>query len=90
MSYYDSEPTLKIGSKFAGSAAQPRETTIKGKSALNAAYRVGGVSTEKKYATPNQVSRSQITVKTPVSFILTTILERVKPRGPTDDQGRPL
>ncbi|CAI7671473.1 unnamed protein product [Penicillium bialowiezense] len=54
MSYYDSEPTLKIGSKFAGSAAQPRETTIKGKSALNAAYRVGGVSTEKKYATPNQ------------------------------------
>lgn len=59
MSYYDSEPTLKIGSKFGGASTQLREKTIKGKGALNAANRIGGVTTEKKYATPNQVRRSQ-------------------------------
>ncbi|KAJ5334877.1 hypothetical protein N7452_007280 [Penicillium brevicompactum] len=54
MSYYDSEPTLKIGSSYKKAGEQPRERTVKGNSALNAAYRNGNVTAEKKYATPNQ------------------------------------
>ncbi|KAJ5336541.1 Multiprotein-bridging factor 1 [Penicillium brevicompactum] len=49
----DWEPTLKIGRSFNGASAQPREKTLKGNSALNAANRIGGVTTEKKYTTGN-------------------------------------
>ncbi len=50
------EETVRIGKNVNRGAGGPRETVVKGKSALNAALRSGNViGTEKKFATGNTV-----------------------------------
>jgi putative transcription factor len=55
------DSVTKIGSRARAPGSGPRETVVKGKSALNAAMRTGGiVATEKKFGTTNAVSTPRI------------------------------
>jgi len=57
----DWNSVTRIGSKNRTGGGGPRETVIKGKSALNAAQRSGSViGTEKKFATGNATSRPAV------------------------------
>ena len=86
------EEVVRIGKNVNRGAGGPRETVVKGKSALNAALRSGQViGTEKKFATGNTVSPQISGPTMQLTACHRTTLPHIQPsppRGPAAADGK--